>query len=273
MINQHLPDWRFACIRWPRQVTTMNRSTLISGLLHAATILAILTATGVRPPTHIRMPVVLVQPPDPAPIALRHQTTAGGGGMRDPRPASQGDLARRATHVFVAPTPYTRDDPPRIAIEPALLGEPAPRTFDFAQLGIPTAVPGPPSGGPGRNGGIGAGDKGGAGDGQGPLPGAENGGLDAAGKLARLTAPVLLYKAEPEYSDEARKAKLQGSVQLLIEIDEHGTPRNIGIRQGLGLGLDEKAIESVKRWRFRPATRNGHPIPSNALIEVFFRLL
>jgi protein TonB len=192
--------------------------------------------------------------------------------MREPRPASQGDLARRATHVFVAPTPYVRTDPPRLAIEPALLGDPAPRTFDFAQLGIPTGVPGPPSGGPGKNGGIGGGDQGGVGDNQGPLAGAE-GGIEPNGKFARLTAPVLLYKAEPEYSDEARKAKLQGSVQLLIEIDEKGAPRNIAIRQGLGLGLDQKAIESVKRWRFRPATRNGHPIPSNALIEVFFRLL
>lgn len=253
-----------------------KRSALISGLLHAAAILLILTATAVQQPVFIRPRIYLVPPRDVAPVAAAHRAnTGGGGGMQEKRPASQGDLARRALRVFVAPTPYTRVENPQIAIEPALLGDPAPRTFDFAQLGIPTGVPGPPSGGMGKNGGIGDhGDRGGVGDQDGPGYGpGDRAGTDGGDKLARITAPILVFKTEPEYSEEARKAKLQGTVLLVIEIDEHGTARRISVRQGIGLGLDEKAVEAVKRWRFRPATRNGRPVPSNAVVEVFFRLL
>lgn len=84
---------------------------------------------------------------------------------------------------------------------------------------------------------------------------------------------MVMFKPEPEYSEEGRKAKLQGVVLLRIEIDERGLPRIVAVRQGLGLGLDEKAVEAVKRWRFRPAMRNGRPVPASAMVEVVFRLL
>ena len=87
------------------------------------------------------------------------------------------------------------------------------------------------------------------------------------------TAPVLSFKREPEYSEDARKVKLQGVVILVIEVDAQGEPRNIRVEKGLGLGLDEKAVEAVKSWRFRPATRNGKPVTALARIEVTFRLL
>jgi len=256
-----------------------KRSALLSALLHAAAILLVLTATGVRPPTSPHRPIYLVSPLDAAPVAAPHRADAGGGGgQRDPRPASQGDLARRALREFVAPTPVALNEHPQIPIEPAILGPPAPRTYDFWQLGIPNGVPGPPSGGPGKDGGIGAGGGGGVGNRNGPGygprdGGGADGGVDAMDALARITAPVVLFKPEPEYSEEGRKAKLQGTVLLRIEIDERGVPRNIAVRQGLGLGLDEKAMQAVSRWRFRPATRNGKPVPSSALVEVFFRLL
>jgi len=83
----------------------------------------------------------------------------------------------------------------------------------------------------------------------------------------------VLYKVEPEFSDEARKAKYQGTVLLTIEVGEDGKPHKLRVLRGLGLGLDEKAIEAVSRWIFRPALRNGHPIRAAATIEVNFRLL
>jgi TonB family protein len=88
-----------------------------------------------------------------------------------------------------------------------------------------------------------------------------------------VSAPALLYKVEPEYSEEARKAKYQGTVTLYVEVDPNGQARNIRVVRSLGLGLDEKAIEAVMKWKFRPGTKDGRPVAVAATIEVNFRLL
>jgi periplasmic protein TonB len=88
-----------------------------------------------------------------------------------------------------------------------------------------------------------------------------------------VTAPALMLKIEPEYSEEARKAKYQGTVLLAVEIDAEGRARNIHVLHSLGLGLDEKAIEAVRKWKFRPGTKDGKPVTVAATIEVNFRLL
>lgn len=88
-----------------------------------------------------------------------------------------------------------------------------------------------------------------------------------------VSSPRLISRVEPEYSDKARAKKVQGTVQLFIEIWEDGKPHNIRVLTGLGMGLDEKAVEAVKKWRFRPATRHGKPIRVQAELEVSFRLL
>ncbi len=93
------------------------------------------------------------------------------------------------------------------------------------------------------------------------------------GSIGGLTAPTVLYRVEPEFSEEARKAKYQGTVILTIEVGEDGKARRFQVVRGLGLGLDEKAIEAVAQWRFRPALRSGQPVPAPATIEVNFRLL
>jgi TonB family protein len=88
-----------------------------------------------------------------------------------------------------------------------------------------------------------------------------------------VSLPVPLYQVEPEYSEEARKAKFQGTVVLEIVIDERGYPTNFKIPNPLGLGLDEKAVEAVRQWRFRPGMKNGKPVAVVARVEVNFRLL
>jgi TonB family protein len=88
-----------------------------------------------------------------------------------------------------------------------------------------------------------------------------------------VTAPVLLYKTQPDYTEEARKAKYQGTVLLYIEVDPSGKATNIRVQRSLGLGLDEKAIEAVKQWKFKPGYRDGNPVPVSATIEVNFRTL
>jgi len=88
-----------------------------------------------------------------------------------------------------------------------------------------------------------------------------------------VTPPRLIYQVEPEFSEEARKAKYQGTVVLAIEVDTSGRPANIRVLQGLGLGLDEKAVEAVLKWRFKPALRDGKPVTTAATVQVTFRLL
>ena len=83
----------------------------------------------------------------------------------------------------------------------------------------------------------------------------------------------MILKVEPEYSEEARKAKFQGTVILFVVVDEKGNPRELKVIRPLGLGLDQKAIEAVEKWKFRPGMKDGKPVAVQATIEVNFRLL
>ena len=86
-------------------------------------------------------------------------------------------------------------------------------------------------------------------------------------------APQLIYQIEPEYSEEARKARYQGVVVLHIEVGLDGLASNIRVIEGAGLGLDERAIDAVRKWRFRPALAGDRPVVAPAVVEVNFRLL
>jgi TonB family protein len=88
-----------------------------------------------------------------------------------------------------------------------------------------------------------------------------------------VTAPVLISKTEPEYSEAARKAKHQGTIVLDVEIDETGNVIGVHVLKSLGLGLDEKAVEAVQQWKFRPGMKSGNPVPVETSVEVSFRLL
>ena len=93
------------------------------------------------------------------------------------------------------------------------------------------------------------------------------------GSAAAFRRPSVLLKVEPEYSEEARKAKWQGTVVLSLVVDDQGRPQNLKIVRALGLGLDQKAIEAVEKWKFKPGMKDGKPVPVMATIEVNFRLL
>jgi TonB family protein len=88
-----------------------------------------------------------------------------------------------------------------------------------------------------------------------------------------VTAPRLLFKREPMYSEEARIAGLEGRILLSIVVAEDGTAQNPRVIRGLGLGLDEMAIEAVRGWRFQPGTKEEKPVRVAATVEVNFRLL
>lgn len=87
-----------------------------------------------------------------------------------------------------------------------------------------------------------------------------------------VSAPHALYAPDPEYSDEAREAKFMGTVVLFLVVDSSGAPTNVQIVRPIGLGLDEKAVNAVSSWRFRPAEKDGEPVPAMINVEVNFHL-
>ncbi len=88
-----------------------------------------------------------------------------------------------------------------------------------------------------------------------------------------ISAPQLIDKVEPEFSEEARKAKYSGVVVLQIEVDTNGKARRVRVVQSPGLGLDKKAVDAVLQWRFKPGYQDGKPVVTGATVEVNFRLL
>ncbi|MGA2578767.1 MAG: energy transducer TonB [Bryobacteraceae bacterium] len=202
----------------------------------------------------------------------------GGGGKSSPLPSSQGALPKIAPRQFTPPAVVIQNIDPKLPMEPTLVisADVKLAQLNLPVLGDPHGKSGPPSDGPGKGGGIGDGDGTGIGPGKGPGLGPGEGGDTGGGPRGfggAYTAPVVLFQVEPEFSEEARKAKLQGVVELYGEVDTNGRLRNIRVTRGLGLGLEEKAIEAVKQWRFRPGTRDGKPVVAAAAIEVNFHLL
>ena len=122
--------------------------------------------------------------------------------------------------------------------------------------------------GTGADGGIGPDSGSGIGPGK---PGGFGNGAARPGR--GVTAPIPIYRPDPEYSDEARKSKFEGTVRLEIVVDERGNPSQLRVLRALGLGLVEKALEAVRKWHFRPGTQDGRPVPVVAFIDVNFRLL
>jgi len=209
-------------------------------------------------------------------VAPRSYRGGGGGGQQELLPASRGRLPKFAPRQFTPPSARPPEVQAVLMIEPTLIGPPAVKLpeLNLARLGDPLGRDGPASNGPGKRGGIGDGSDGGVGGHRGPGYGdGDDGGFTVTGFTGSITAPTVLYKVEPEFSEEARKAKYQGTVLLTIEVGEDGQPHRLRILRGLGLGLDEKAIEAVSRWKFKPAQRNGRPVRAAATIEVNFRLL
>jgi TonB family protein len=203
----------------------------------------------------------------------------GGGGDRSKTPASKGAVPRFSTTQVAPPMAVIRNLHPILQIEPTLLGPPELQLPQMASIlpnwGDPQGVAGPLSNGPGCCGGIGSG----TGTGIGPGDGAGLGPGDKAGfgngpfRIGGdVSAPIAIFKPEPPYSEEARKAKYQGTVDLMIVVDAQGNVTECKVVRPLGLGLDEKATETVRTWKFKPAMRNATPVPVRVLVEVSFRL-
>jgi TonB family protein len=162
-------------------------------------------------------------------------------------------------------------EPPKLAMEQTVMVAPD-VPLQGGQIGDPLSQFSKVlSNGPGGPRGIGPGCCGGIGPSTGPGAGAGPPGIYPAGRQG-VTAPQVVFNPEPSFSDEARKAKAQGIVLLLLVVGKDGHPYDVRVGQSLGMGLDEKAIEAVNRWRFRPATLNGQPVATRIAVQVDFHL-
>lgn len=204
----------------------------------------------------------------------------GGGGERMNVEPTKGKLPKWSMTQFTPPMATPRNPEPKLAIDPTLLGPPdlkvpSPNLDNF---GDPLAKMLTLAGGPGGGGGIGTGTGGGIGSGKGGGLGPGEGGGTGGGIFHPGTGgvgyPSCAYCPDPKYSEEARKAKYQGTVVLQAVITPDGRAIDIEVVKGPGLGLEEKAVEAVKTWRFKPAVGpNGKPVAVIVPIEVTFRLL
>lgn len=214
------------------------------------------------------------------PVAKQVASGGGGGGDRDPLPAPKAALPKPAMQQITPPQIIVRNERPKLAAEPSVVVPPQVRIAEnqMPSLGNPAAAPlpsAPPSNGTGSGGGIGSGSGGGVGVGHGPGVGAGSGGGIGGGVFkvgGGISAPQAISTPDPEYTEEARNAKAEGTCILWLIVDDQGNPRDIRVLRGLGFGLDQKAIDAVKQWRFQPALKDGHAVNVQIRVEVGFRL-
>jgi len=238
----------------------------MSSLLINAAVVALLLVIGTVKPVQmgLREFIPLVAP-DLRPLQPKREVSKGGGGSPQNSEATRGRLPKAAPRQFVPPIQTVEQ--PKLAITPTIVAPDLPN-LSAQNFGDPLGKLGIPSAGRGLGTGIGNG----GGPGVGPGSGGGFGG--SAFKIGGgVSAPVPILRPEPEYSEEARKAKWQGAVSLQIVVDEMGVPKEIRVTKSLGLGLDQKAIEAVRKWRFKPGMKDGMAVPVIAIIEVNFRLM
>jgi TonB family protein len=267
---------------WTKPQTGTPR--LLSVFVHVLVVSLALVpwATSLPKVPKVNETAVLVYTPQNLVLPLtpdqRDSGGGGGGGRKTLTPPSLGKLPRAADKQLVPPDPEPPKNPdPKLIVEPTVV---APQLAQLPQinllnLGDPNGVPGPPSAGPGVGGGIGTGQGRGVGEGKGPGVGPGEGGGNGGGPFrvgGGVSPPTIVTRVEPQYSEEARKARYQGTVILEAIVRRDGTVDILRVVRSLGFGLDENAIQALKQWRFRPGMRNGVPVDVALNIEVNFNL-
>jgi periplasmic protein TonB len=207
----------------------------------------------------------LVNPPRVAP---KTDQIGGGGGQQGPTPATKGSLPKLAEEQIVPPKAPPLQEP-KIKIDPAIVVQEDVRMASILpQIGVPNSPIVGMSMGDKSGTGLGSGDGPGFGPGSG---GNTGGGVRHPG--GGISAPQVLFQPEPEFSEEARRAKVSGNVEVYLWVDEHGNPSHVRVVRGIGMGLDEKAVEAVRQYRFKPAMENGRPVTVEMYVDVVFQIL
>jgi TonB family protein len=266
----------------PLAIKGDKTSSAVSFLIHAVVITLILTLAFKARTNVALMPTTVVTPLDfklttPQDILPAAKVQGGGGGggaheMIEPSRGRQPVVAK----TEVTPPQIIRIDRPRLAVAPTEMVKLPDNNNALPNLGmsqspqILLAAQGKGSGsgfGQGLGGGLGAGHGTGSGPGSG---GGNGGGLMSVG--GGVSAPQVIHSVQPEFTDEARRANYQGSVSVQLIVDSQGNPQNVRLVSHLGMGLDEKAIDAVRQYRFKPAMYQGHPVAVQILVDIDFHL-
>jgi len=257
---------------------TDRKSMLYSLMLQSTVVILLFTVSFSKTVQDKIKEITPLIYPNLAPLKPQTMQGGGGGGNRSPLPEAKGKLPKLALKQFVPPTEVVLNEHPKLVMEPTIVAPPDAvlPNVNMPNIGNPLASVGPPSNGMGSGGGIGSGKGGGIGSGDGGGLGPGSGGGFGGGAFrvgGGVSQPGVIFKVDPEYSEEARKAKYSGTVLLQLVVDIDGKAKEIKVQKGVGLGLDEKAIEAVQKWKFSPGKKNGQPVRVYATVEVNFRLL
>lgn len=265
----------------------------VSSSLHGLVAAAILFAGGLSAGA-TESPTEPLKDPDPVRLVFLSVPGPGGGGgggglrMKPPPPKA----LRKGSSSISSPIPV-RKLPPPLEAKPRVV-EPPPTPIEAKVLppvmapvatkpadtedreGLMAKVEQPvPSAGPGAGGGVGTGQGTGLGQGTGSGVGEGSGGGTGGGPYrpgSGVEPPRLLKEVRAQYSDNARRANLEGEVELEIVIRRDGTVGDVKVLKGLGMGLNEQAIQAVRQWRFAPARMKGAPVDVIVEVAVEFRL-
>jgi TonB family protein len=272
---------------WGQFNNYRSNGLVVSGIVHAIAIALLLSGItfGHQVVQQIEKheTVTLIAPsPDSyaMPVAKKVVSGGGGGGDHDKLPEKKGRLPKFAMEQITPPAIVVRNEHPKLAVEPTVAVPTQVRVAEnhMPTIGNPTAAlmpSAPPSNGVGSGGGIGSGSGGGVGVGHGAGVGTGSGGGIGGGVFkvgGGISAPQAISTPDPEYTEEARNAKTQGTVVLWLIVDDQGKPRDIRVVRGLGFGLDTRAMDAVKQWKFQPAMKDGHPVNVQISVEVGFKL-
>lgn len=268
-------DW-FDGERSPR----LTRAQSVSLVTHAAIIVALLLLTV--PARHMAMlapPGVKIPPQNPNPRDLwtammgRNPSDGrGSGGGKTPIPATTGNLVPVSSLQFVRPSlPPKRES--IVPLPPTILDPAAPPALSSVnKIGLPWMSDDTNSPGPGDSNTIG--NSKGRTMGDGPVDGPGGVGGSSSAYRPGVKLPTCVYCPDPQYTDEAREAKLQGRVTLRVLVGADGHASQVQLVQGIGMGLDDHAVQSVRSWKFTPAQDATHrAVPSWITIEIIFRLI
>jgi len=260
-----------------------RKSSTISFVIHVAAITLILTlafkahTSMVLQPTLVETPVdfkLTVPPPITMPVA-KVQGGGGGGGAHQIVEPVRGHTPTLIAKAPITPPQIIKIDRPKLAVAPTEIVKmpdnpmmPDLGVSNSPQIKLASQGKGSGSGfGQGLGGGIGIGHGAGAGPGSG---GGYGGGLMSVG--GGVSAPQLVHSVDPEFTETARQQNFQGSVSIKLIVDSQGNPQDVRLASHLGMGLDEKAVEAVKQYRFRPAMYQGHPVSVQIVVDVDFHL-
>ncbi len=267
----------------PFKVQRSKRTTVVSFIVHGA-IIGLVLYLGVNVKVVIPavkrvtgVDITLYAPPPPPkilPVAPK-EGGGGGGGAHQIIEPTKGKPPEVKKDIPVLAPQILRIDHPKLAAEPTVQVK-LPDNSNLPNLGMPQSPQiALASQGRGSGSGFGAGLGGGLGSGRGIGSGPGSGGGYGGGVMSvggGVSAPVVIHAVDAEFTPEARADNFQGSVQIGLIVDGQGNPQNVHVIRHLGMGLDEKAVEAVRMYKFRPAMYEGHPVAVQLIIDVGFHL-